>query len=61
MDVSRIRALRGPNLWSRHTAIEAVVRCEPQERQIESLEGFEARVRKLFPSMGALRPDGRPG
>ena len=61
MDVSRIRALRGPNLWSRHTAIEAVVRCEPQERQIEALDGFEARVRKLFPSMGALRPDGRPG
>ena len=61
MDVSRIRALRGPNLWSRHTAIEAVVSCEPQERQIEALDGFEARVRKLFPSMGALRPDGRPG
>jgi len=61
MDVSRIRALRGPNLWSRHTAIEAVVSCEPHERQIEALDGFEARVRKLFPSMGALRPDGRPG
>ena len=28
MEVSRIRALRGPNLWSRHTAIEAVVTCE---------------------------------
>ena len=26
MEVTRIRALRGPNLWSRHTAIEAVVR-----------------------------------
>jgi cyanophycin synthetase len=25
MEVSRIRALRGPNLWSRHTAIEAIV------------------------------------
>ena len=25
MDVSRIRALRGPNLWSRHTAIQAIV------------------------------------
>jgi cyanophycin synthetase len=28
MEVSRIRALRGPNLWSRHTAIEAIVSCE---------------------------------
>ncbi|MEY4909186.1 MAG: cyanophycin synthetase protein, partial [Pseudomonadota bacterium] len=27
MDVSRIRALRGPNLWSRHTAVEAIVSC----------------------------------
>ena len=42
MDVSRIRALRGPNLWSRHTAIEAVVRCEPQERLIEALDGFKS-------------------
>jgi len=25
MEVSRIRALRGPNLWSRHTAIEAII------------------------------------
>ncbi|MBH1986822.1 MAG: cyanophycin synthetase [Burkholderiales bacterium] len=61
MDVSRIRALRGPNLWSRHTAIEAVVRCEPQERQLDLLDGFEGRVRQLFPGMGPLRPDGRPG
>lgn len=61
MDVSRIRALRGPNLWSRHTAIEAVVACEPAERNIDQLQGFEARLRKRFPSMGPLRPDGRPG
>jgi cyanophycin synthetase len=61
MDVSRIRALRGPNLWSRHTAIEAVVRCSVPECSIEALPGFEARVRELFPRMGPLRPDGRPG
>ncbi len=61
MDVSRIRALRGPNLWSRHTAIEAVVSCPASECSIDGLPGFEARVRELFPSMGPLRPDGRPG
>ncbi|MBI5927210.1 MAG: cyanophycin synthetase [Aquabacterium sp.] len=61
MDVSRIRALRGPNLWSRHTAIEAVVACDPQERAIEQLPGFEDALRKVFPSLGPLRPDGRPG
>src|SRR5574340_436247 len=27
MKVSRIRALRGPNLWSRQTAMEAIVSC----------------------------------
>jgi cyanophycin synthetase len=31
MDISRIRALRGPNLWSRHTAIEAIVTCDEAE------------------------------
>jgi cyanophycin synthetase len=31
MDVSRIRALRGPNLWSRHTAIQAIVTCDGAE------------------------------
>ncbi len=61
MDVSRIRALRGPNLWSRHTAIEAVVSCEPRECAIDQLPGFEDTLRKLFPTLGPLRPDGRPG
>ena len=32
MEVSRTRALRGPNMWSRHTAIEAVVHCSETER-----------------------------
>jgi cyanophycin synthetase len=52
MEVIRLRALRGPNLWSRHTAIEALVRCEPAERDITALNGFEARVRALFPAIG---------
>ena len=25
MEVSRVRALRGPNLWSHHTSVEAIV------------------------------------
>jgi cyanophycin synthetase len=61
MDISRIRALRGPNLWSRHTALEAVVACpEAAERSIDALHGFEPRLRALFPAIGALRPGG-PG
>ena len=55
MDVSRTRALRGPNMWSRHTAIEAVVHCSEAERSLERLPGFEPRLRKLFPTIGELR------
>ena len=58
MDVSRIRALRGPNLWSRHTAMEAIVACTEAERSIVNLPGFEARVRALFPTIGALQHRG---
>jgi len=54
MDVSRIRALRGPNLWSRHTAVEAIVSCEPAERSLVHLPGFEARLRALFPAIGPV-------
>ncbi len=55
MEVSRIRALRGPNLWSRHTALEAIVACTAAERSIDSLPGLEPRVRSLFPGIGELR------
>ena len=54
MQVSRIRALRGPNLWSHHTAIEAVVACSESKIAIGSIPGFEARLRARFPD------DGRP-
>ena len=61
MEVSRIRALRGPNLWSRRTALEAIVVCAPEERSIDSLPGFETRLRALFPGIGALRETGHAG
>ncbi|MDN3921260.1 cyanophycin synthetase [Roseateles violae] len=57
MEVSRTRALRGPNMWSRHTAIEAVVHCSETELSLSRLPGFETRLRELFPAVGALRPD----
>ncbi len=58
MEVTRIRALRGPNLWSHHTAIEAIVRCEPEELSINELAEFEARLRALFPDIGPLQATG---
>ena len=56
MDVSRIRALRGPNLWSRHTAIQAIITCEGAECAIADLPGFEACLRDRFPELGDLIP-----
>lgn len=61
MEVSRIRALRGPNLWSRHTAIEAVVSCSDEECKIDSIDGFEARLRERFPEIGGLQLMGHSG
>ena len=58
MEVSRIRALRGPNLWCRHTAIEAIVACSDQSLLLTELPGFEDRLRARFPAIGPLRPDG---
>ena len=61
MEVSRIRALRGPNLWSRHTSIEAIVSCADGECDLDGLPGYEARLRNLFPEMGFLKPEGHHG
>ncbi|MBH1965467.1 MAG: cyanophycin synthetase [Comamonadaceae bacterium] len=54
MQVTRIRALRGPNLWSRHTAIEAVVTCDEGECDLRTTPDFEKHLRELFPSVGGL-------
>ncbi len=58
MEVSRIRALRGPNLWSHHTAVEAIVRCTPEELSISEISDFESRLRALFPEIGPLQATG---
>ncbi len=55
MEVSRTRALRGPNLWSRHTAIEAIVKCGEAEQDIAKLAGFETNLRALFPEITFLQ------
>ncbi len=58
MQITRIRALRGPNIWTRSTAVEAIVQCDATERDISLLPGFEDRLRARFPRIGALRPEG---
>lgn len=56
MELSRIRALRGPNLWTRHTAIEALVRCFDDELDLSKQTDFETNLRHLFPGLGQLIP-----
>lgn len=58
MEVSRIRALRGPNLWSHHTAIDAIVKCNADELNIINLPDFENRLRARFPELSSLQPTG---
>jgi len=58
MEVSRVRALRGPNLWSHHTSVEAIISCTADEESISALPGFEARLRALFPQIWPLQPTG---
>lgn len=57
MKLTRIRALRGPNLWSRRTSIEAVVECEARERSLDLMPGFVARLWQRFPALPALGAD----
>ena len=52
MQVSRIRALRGPNLWSRHTAIEAIISCPEGERVLAP--ALEQQLRRTFPAVGNI-------
>jgi cyanophycin synthetase len=58
MEVTRIRALRGPNLWSHHTAIQSVVSCSESECSIGTMSGFEERLRARFPEISPLQPSG---
>ncbi len=61
MELNYTRALRGPNLWSRYTAIEMEVQCTPAECEIDALPGFEDRLRALCPGVADLRAPGYHG
>lgn len=58
MKIERIRALRGPNLWSKNTSMEALVFCEENERIYDRFASIEMRVRSGLPGIGSLRATG---
>jgi cyanophycin synthetase len=61
MDISRIRALRGPNLWTRRTAIEAVVRETDEVAGSGVPADLQAHLGALLPAMRRAQcPDGPP-
>lgn len=55
MKVSRIRALRGPNLWSRRTAVEAIVSCSEAESLIGKVPDFLNSLEERFPQIDLLQ------
>ena len=56
IEVTRTRALRGPNLWSKHTSVEALVQCDTQHNidLRTSAPDFSQRLRHLFPSIYSI-------
>lgn len=56
MKVLQIRALRGPNIWSKLTAIEATLGFEQDECLPDSIPGFDTCLREYFPDIALLQP-----
>ncbi|MGB4345340.1 MAG: cyanophycin synthetase [Burkholderiaceae bacterium] len=61
MELIQTRALRGPNLWSRRTALEIEVRCEADECALDTVTGFKERLRGLCPGVADLRATSQQG
>ena len=56
MKILQVRALRGPNVWSKLTAIEAILVLEQDEYLPDSISGFNTRLREYFPDIALLQP-----
>jgi len=61
MELKLTRALRGPNLWSRYTALEIEVACSADECEIDRLPGFVDKLRAICPGVADLRAPGYHG
>jgi cyanophycin synthetase len=61
MELIQTRALRGPNLWSRYTALEVEVQCTPHECALDAVNGFKETLLSTCPGIGALGATGYQG
>jgi cyanophycin synthetase len=50
MELRKTRALRGPNIWTRRTALEVTVDLGPSNLALADIPGFESRLRALLPA-----------
>ena len=60
MKVSRVHALRGPNLWSQRTSIEAIVTCSSEECTSDKIPKFIARLNERLPGIDLLQSGKHP-
>ncbi len=51
MEFRNIRALRGPNIWAKCTALEVVVDLGEMKFPVREIPGFEARFRHWLPEL----------
>ena len=51
MEFRNIRALRGPNVWSRCMALEVAVDLGEMKFPVREIPGFEARLREWLPAL----------
>jgi cyanophycin synthetase len=53
MEIRQIRALRGPNIWTRLTVLEVVIALREMDFPLREIPGFEARLKQWFPRLFA--------
>lgn len=54
MKTARIKALRGPNLWSRFTSVETTVTCDAEHFSLPADHPVIAGLRAVLPNLGPL-------
>ncbi|HBH50601.1 MAG TPA: cyanophycin synthetase [Planctomycetaceae bacterium] len=63
MEIRQIRALRGPNVWTRVTVLEVHVALQGMQFPVREIPGFEARLKHWLPGLAGpgTRTDGPLG
>jgi cyanophycin synthetase len=60
MDFRNMRVLRGPNIWTRCTALETTVDIGEMKFPVREIPGFEARLKEWLPALLEYRAQAAP-